>query len=446
MAFTRREAAILVIGDFLILCASLWAALVLRNFALPSWRYFEMLFGPFLPIFLLSLVVFYIAGLYEKQTTLTRRVMGERVAWAQLANVVLAALLFFVLELSVTPKTILALYLLVSVVLISLWRFYRMRRERSTEARASAVLVGQGEAVDEAFRETEGNGRILVRFVERVDPTQTRSSEALADRVRSAIQAGAHVVVLDTRNEAVERALPILYELMLDDVAFVEFSEFYESIFDRVPLDHIDYAWLLSCMPERHALYDAAKRSFDIVAAALALVVASPFIGVAAALLWYSGGRAFIRQERIGKSGRPFHLLKLRTMLFDDKGDAELRAKNRVTRLGAFLRRSRIDELPQLWNVLRGDASFVGPRPELPALAVQYEAALPYYQARHSIPPGLSGWAQLREADAPKGGVDVERTRKKLSYDLYYLKHRSLGLDVATMLKTLRALASFSGK
>ncbi len=445
MAFTRREAATLVIGDFLVLCASLWAALVIRNFALPSLRYFETLFGPFLPIFLLSLVVFYIAGLYEKQTMLARRVMGERIAWTQFANVILAALLFFVLQLSVTPKTILALYLVVSVVLVSLWRFYRMNRERRVEARTCAVLVGRGEAVDEAYREAAGNSLLLVRFIERIDPGEAQSSEALAVRVRVAIQAGARVVVLDTRDETVERALPILYELMLDDVAFIEFSEFYESVFDRVPLAHIDYAWLLGCMPERHALYDAAKRTIDIVGAFVALIIASPFILAAGALV-RTTGPAFLYNERIGKSGRPFHLYKLRTMLYDDKGDPELRAKNRITRIGAFLRKSRIDELPQLWNILKGDASFIGPRPELPALAVEYEEEIPYYQARHSIPPGLSGWAQLRDPDAPKGGVDVARTSKKLSYDLYYLKHRSLGLDVAIMLKTLRALASFSGK
>jgi len=445
MAFTRREAAILVVGDFLILCASLWAALTIRNLALPSARYFETLFGPFLPIFLLSLVVFYIAGLYEKQTTLTRRVMGERVAWSQFANVILAALLFFVLQLSVTPKTILAIYLVVSVILISVWRFYRMQRERSIEMRTCAVLIGRGEAVEEAYREAADNSRLLIRFTERVDPAKMRTSEELAASVRSAIQAGARVVVLDTRDEVVERALPILYELLLEDVAFIEFSEFYESIFDRVPLDHIDYAWLLGTMPERHALYDAAKRTVDLIGALAALSIASPVILGAAALV-RATGPAFLRNERIGKGGRPFHLYKLRTMLYDDRGDPGLHAKNRITRIGTFLRRSRIDELPQLWNIVKGDASFIGPRPELPALAVQYEAAIPYYQARHSISPGLSGWAQLRERDAPKGGVDIERTRKKLSYDLYYLKHRSLGLDLAIMLKTLRALASFSGK
>lgn len=138
-------------------------------------------------------------------------------------------------------------------------------------------------------------------------------------------------------------------------------------------------------------------------------------------------------------------ILKLRTMLLDDRGDPELRARNRVTRLGALLRKSRIDELPQLINVLRGDLSFIGPRPELPSLVAEYQREIPYYGVRHMVTPGLSGWAQLYHTDAPRGGADVPRTRIKLSYDLYYLKHRSFGLDLAVALKTIRALLSFSG-
>jgi lipopolysaccharide/colanic/teichoic acid biosynthesis glycosyltransferase len=110
------------------------------------------------------------------------------------------------------------------------------------------------------------------------------------------------------------------------------------------------------------------------------------------------------------------------------------------------LRKTRIDELPQLWNVLKGELSFIGPRPELPKIAEVYERELPQYQLRHLISPGLSGWAQIHDADAPRGPADVLRTERKLSFDLYYLKHRSFGLDLAIAFKTVRTLVSFSGK
>lgn len=444
MTFTRRETAILVSGDFSALIVSLWAALALRNLEIPPLGYFEANLVPFLPVFMISLAVFYIAGLYEKQTRLVKREMGARVLGAQVANSVIAAVVFFVLPLSIAPKTILLLYLIISVGIISAWRLYRVRRERGTHGATRALLVASGAAAQEVFDEVNGNDRYLLVFSDRIDP-MGKSPDTLAEDVARALGGGVRTLVIDTRDPAVERALPYLYRTMVAGVAFLEFSAFYEDIFDRVPLAHIDHAWLLECLPKRHTLYDTAKRSFDLVGALLGLCVALPFILLAALPLRLSGGPAFICTERIGRGGAPFRLVKLRTMLIDDHGDPELRKQNRVTTFGSFLRKSRIDELPQLWNVLSGELSFIGPRPELPAIAAVYNHEIPYYQVRHLIPPGLSGWAQLRDYDPPKGGADVERTRRKLSYDLYYLKHRSFGLDLAVALKTLRALLSFSG-
>jgi lipopolysaccharide/colanic/teichoic acid biosynthesis glycosyltransferase len=152
-----------------------------------------------------------------------------------------------------------------------------------------------------------------------------------------------------------------------------------------------------------------------------------------------------MRPGRIGKGGRVIRLLKLRTMLFDDDGDPELHAKNRVTTLGRFLRKTRIDELPQLWNVFTGELSFIGPRPEFPKIVEVYEREIPQYRMRHLIVPGLSGWAQIHDYDAPRGTADVVRTRRKFSFDLYYLKHRSFAVDLAVAMKSLRALLAFSG-
>jgi lipopolysaccharide/colanic/teichoic acid biosynthesis glycosyltransferase len=202
---------------------------------------------------------------------------------------------------------------------------------------------------------------------------------------------------------------------------------------------------LLESLPTHRAWYDIAKRLFDLLLAAILSVIALPFICVAAAFLFLENGAPFLYHERIGKGGRTFRIRKLRSMLFDDHGDPALHKKNRVTLLGSVLRKTRIDELPQLWNVLVGDLSFIGPRPELPKIAEVYEREIPQYRMRHLIAPGLSGWAQINDADAPRGGADVVRTRRKLSFDLYYLKHRSFGLDLAIAIKTLRALFAFSG-
>ena len=444
MAFDRRETAILLVGDFLILVASLWVALLLRNLALPPFGYFKTNLVPFLPVFLLSLGIFYIAGLYEKQTRPIRRVMSMRIFGAQAATVALAAILFFILPLSIAPKTILALYLFVSVIAESAWRFYRMKREVRGENRVPALLVGSGPAVLELHDEVNGNGRYLIRFTATID-TAGLSESALAAALVAGKGAGARVIVIDTSDPVVTRSLATLYDLMAEGVTFLEFASLYEEIFDRVPLAHLAAVQILGTLPKRRALYDVSKRLFDIVLASVGFLVALPFIGGAVLLLLFQGGKPFIWNDRIGKGGRLFRIVKLRSMLFNDQGDPELQKKNRVTALGRVLRKTRIDELPQLWNVLVGDLSFIGPRPELPKIAEVYEREIPLYRMRHLIAPGLSGWAQIRDYDAPRGPADIARTKRKLSFDLYYLKHRSFGLDVAIALKTVRTLLAFSG-
>ncbi len=405
MAFDRRETAILLIGDFLILVASLWVALFLRNLAVPPLGYFYINLMPFLSMFFLSLLVFYIAGLYEKQTRPIRSVMSIRIFGAQAATVAMAAILFFVLPLSIAPKTILVLYLIVSVVAESAWRFHRMNREIAEGKRTQVILVGSGPAALELYDEVNGNSAYLIRFIGRVEK-KGQSDGAVPE---------------------------------------MELAPLYEEIFDRVPIDHIEPHNLIDILPKHHAIYDNAKRAFDVMLALILSIVALPFVGVATLALLIESGAPFLYHERIGRGGRTFRIMKLRSYLFDDHGDPELHKKNRVTALGHFLRKTRIDELPQLWNVLVGDLSFIGPRPELPKIAEVYDREIPQYHMRHLITPGLSGWAQIRDYDAPRGGADVARTRRKLSFDLYYLKHRSFGLDLAIAIKTLRTLLAFSG-
>lgn len=442
MAFDRRETMTLIIGDFCILVVSLWLSLVLRNLAIPPLSYFELNLSPFLPIFLLSLVVFYIAGLYEKQTRPIRRVMSVRIFGAQVATVTIAAIVFFILPLTIAPKTILFLYLLISVPAESLWRFYRMIHEMKEGSRDKALLIGSGPSVQELYEEVNNNDRYLIRFVSRIEPRGTR--QGIAATVSKAAHEGIGVVVIDTAtlNAA---TLPELYQYISGNTLLVTFASLYEEIFDRVPLAHLNTSQLLESLPKRHGVYDVSKRLFDIILAIAASLVAIPFIVIAAVILWISDGSPFIYSERVGKGGRVFKLMKLRSMLFNDHGDATLQKQNRVTPFGRFLRSTRIDELPQLLNVIRGDLSFIGPRPELPRLTQVYEKEIPEYRLRYLIAPGLSGWAQIHDYDAPRGGADVERTKRKISFDLYYLKHRSFGLDLAIAFKTFRTLLAFSG-
>ena len=219
-------------------------------------------------------------------------------------------------------------------------------------------------------------------------------------------------------------------------VQYTELSAFYEDVFGNVPTAEINAAWFahLASAGARHPS-PTAKRAVDICLALVVSILALPVIACAALLVRLGGGPALFGQLRIGESGRPFRLYKLRTMRVGS-GDQATWAQERdprTTRIGHFLRRTHIDELPQLWNILRGEMSLVGPRPEQLGFVARLEATLPFYQRRHLIRPGLTGWAQVRCGYA---GSD-DGAAWKLCNDLYYVKHRSLGLDLLVLIETV---------
>jgi exopolysaccharide biosynthesis polyprenyl glycosylphosphotransferase len=230
-------------------------------------------------------------------------------------------------------------------------------------------------------------------------------------------------------------------------VGVVDLPHFYEHAFGRVPISCVSPRWFLGLIHLNQRAYPrVAKRLLDIVTAVVGLLVTAPVWPVIAVSVHRSGpGGVFFRQMRLGEGGRIFEIVKFRTMV--DGAEAgggavwALEDDPRVTNVGRFLRRTRLDEIPQLWNVLRGDMSIVGPRPERPEFLNVLNAEVPYWTRRHFVKPGITGWAQVRHGYAD----DVDGTAAKLAYDLYYLKHRSLVLDLAILLMTARILVTGNG-
>jgi exopolysaccharide biosynthesis polyprenyl glycosylphosphotransferase len=221
-----------------------------------------------------------------------------------------------------------------------------------------------------------------------------------------------------------------------------ELSGFYEEVFGHVPVAEINSAWFQYIIhPKYRPGGSTSKRALDVLVATILGVVFLPILMIVAVLIRRDGGPVLFKQVRIGEGGRPIEIYKLRTMR---EGPDQLRAQwaalddPRVTRVGRFLRRTHLDELPQLVNVLRGEMSLVGPRPEQPEFVARLEQALPFYARRHLLKPGITGWAQVRCGYA---GSDVA-SAWKLSHDLYYLKHRSLGFDLALLGETIRTLVA----
>lgn len=226
------------------------------------------------------------------------------------------------------------------------------------------------------------------------------------------------------------------------DVRVLELASFYERVFGHVALRAINAAWFQWVMHPRYSpRIPPVKRALDLCIASLVALVAAPFLAAAALAIRLEGGPVFYRQTRIGEGGRPFQILKLRSMR---PADADAPARwasaddDRVTSVGRFLRRTHLDELPQIVNVLKGDMSIVGPRPEQPGFVESLEESVHFYSRRHTVRPGITGWAQVRCGYAGSH----EGTLWKLSHDLYYLKHRSVTFDLLILGETVRTLVA----
>jgi exopolysaccharide biosynthesis polyprenyl glycosylphosphotransferase len=220
----------------------------------------------------------------------------------------------------------------------------------------------------------------------------------------------------------------------------VGLSGFFEYTLRRVPVSHLSPAWFMSLVHLRQPLYGRwTKRAFDVVMAAIGLLVALPLMAVVAAVVSRSPGPLLFRQTRLGEGGRPFTILKFRTMVPDAESDGPQFAAERDPRLipgGSLLRRAHLDELPQLWNVLRGEMSVVGPRPERPEVASSLEDAVPFWNRRLLVKPGVTGWAQVCCGYV----ADCAEMADKLAYDLWYLRNQSLLVDIAICLRTVGQL------
>ena len=237
-----------------------------------------------------------------------------------------------------------------------------------------------------------------------------------------------------------------LLHLKFAGIQIQEVHSLFETISGRILLEHVAPSWfILSDGFRKSGFLLAAKRALDISVAVIALLLAAPVMVITALLIMIEDGRPVLfRQKRVGMSGREFEMLKFRSMYKDSEkhgpkwaGDVD----HRVTKIGRFIRTYRIDELPQMINVLLGDMSLIGPRPEQPIFVRQLEEQIPYYGLRHSVRPGITGWAQVKFRYA----ASVEDSKTKLEYDLFYIKHLSIVLDLAIMFETLKVLLSGRG-
>lgn len=443
-AHRRRDLVLILLGDLFVMFLALWAAIAIRSIEVPSGLILSSHFIPFGILFVLSLLVFYISGLYEPHTVVLRSKIPALLLQASLFNALFGiALFYFFPFIGIAPKITFILYLGLSFILLIFWRLYG-GTALGFRRKEPAILFGGGEDLTrlvDAVRSASFYGLEFLKVwnLDR-NPDFDFDNEVVPLLKRTQIS----TIALDLGHPAIARLLPRLQEYQFEGIHFLDQSRVYEDLFDRVSLSLIGYAWILEHTSSRaHFGYDLIKRLVDIISAFILLLcslVLYPFVALAIKL--EDGGPVFLFQERVGERNNLFTIVKFRSMRTSDKGRWVVNNDPRITKVGKFLRATRIDELPQLWNVLVGDLSLIGPRPELPDLVKYYNAIIPYYNVRHLVKPGLSGWAQVHHDKPPHS---VEETKEKLSYDLYYLKHRNIMLDIRIALKTVKTLLSRTG-
>lgn len=441
----------------LLLVADSVAALLAVALALWTWSItagfdFNWLFVSGRARWFLAVPVWVFALTYARHPhyAFDQRATATALARASVVILVLYLALFFALGREVLPR-LMAMYFIWDAALLSFaarliagWMIAREGRSRRV------LVVGEGAAIESALEilkhPTFADIQIAgVVGAHRADSLELTSGAALFD-VAQRLEATDLVVAAagDVPPAIAEGAL--LCQVRGLEVAAL--SDLYEHSFSRVPVRHLGPTWVLSNLVGTAHLDQpsVAKRLLDLtagVAVGLFTLALAPFI--AAAIVIESGRPVFYRQIRLGRGGREFWITKFRTMRKDaEREGPQWSPKNdpRTTRVGRFLRRTRLDELPNIWCVIRGDMSMVGPRPERPAFVEMLEEAIPLYRARLAVSPGLTGWAQVSHTYTDS----VDDAIVKLEFDLYYVKHRSLLFDLGILARTVRTMFSLKGR
>jgi len=438
---------ILLLGDIIILYASLGLALFLRYWPDFSYTIFQKHLVPFTLVYLTWLLIFYIGGLYDLSLAKNTLLFYSILLRSIIIWVAVAISFFYLIPLyGITPKTNLAIDILILTLLLYVWRQLFNYLIKSPALLNNVLIIGRNKEAEQLIRHVKGNPQLGYYIKKIISEKDTDSVFNLIEIViKEKIQT--IVTIPDPRHD--NTLVRNLYHCLPLKITLFNLPTFYERISGKVPVSVIEEFWFLeNLMDSQKNVYETFKRIFDLLFG-LALGIASlflyPFIALAVKL--DSSGPIFYQQKRVGQDSRIFQIVKFRSMVENaEKDGAKWAQKNdpRITRVGNFLRKTRLDELPQLWNVIKGEMSFVGPRPERPefVFGTNMERQIPFYQIRHLVKPGLTGWAQINF----DYGSSLEDTIEKLQYDFYYLKNRSFVLDLAIILKTIKIILSGGGR
>ncbi|MEE9351943.1 MAG: sugar transferase [Thiotrichaceae bacterium] len=421
-----------LIGDFLLFYAALSIILVVRS---DHWISVEHQFISFLPAFVIYEVILYISGILDRKFVPS----PKRVFDLLLRGHAIATILIFVYfylgnillgDRMIMPGIILILFSALLFVFIYTWKILRARTFNVKPVKA--LLIGGDADIEENF------SRSNLWDMHIVEKVPTSTDDSVIDEILERNDIGAVIVDIDRYPK-----LDVLYKLIFRNINILNLVTIKEELSEKIDMDRINELWFITNIRSQEGyLVSLVKRFFDLILAIPVLVIYILSFPILAFLVKKDGGEVFFEMPRVGQAGKVFTIRKFRSMSPDPKeGDKQLVGHEKVvTKIGAFMRKTGLDELPQVMSVIKGDMSFIGPRPEIPSLVEKYEDKIEHYQIRHLVKPGLSGWAQVMQESAPHHTADVELTREKLAYDLYYIKNHSVFLYLVIVMKTVKSL------
>jgi sugar transferase (PEP-CTERM system associated) len=395
------------------------------------------------------------ADLYDLRTIATRADLARRLVRAIGVTSIILGLTYWLFPLVVVEDGVFLLTAFIAIALVMAWRTLFDAVTTRLSPRERLLLVGTSPAAillaRELFERRQELGVDIVGFVD-PDPAKVGTPVinpgvvgTIDDIPSLTNRFGVDRVVVSLSDSRGKLPMQQFLDVRLSTgVLFDHLASVYEEYTGKIALENLRPSWLVfSSGFRKRRLTLVAKRVFDVTAAVAGLLLSLPLTLITALLVKLDspGDPVFYHQERVGLNGVPFTIHKFRTMRSDAEagtgpvwsaGDSD----PRITRVGRFLRKTRLDEIPQLWNVLRGDMSLIGPRPERPAFVEKLTQQIPFYGQRHVVKPGVTGWAQVRYAY----GASVEDALEKMQYDLYYIKHMSLTFDVLIALETIKTV------
>lgn len=451
----KLKQIILLAGDIIILYFSLYLTLVIRYWGTANGNYWQAHFWPFTVIFMVWIIIFYISNLYDLNSAINNfeffRKTGRSLAIAGLISV---AFFYLTPQINIAPKRNLLIYIIVFAILFYLWRQFYNWSLKAYLPKNTIAIIGLNEQARELIKELKQKPHLGYKIAFIMDDKESGLDNISGIPLISGVselnkfinEKKVSTIVFTSDPHQSQELRASLFNCLHLKINYISLPNFYEQITGKIPIQAISQMWFLENLSEGNKIFfDLIKRTYDIILAVAILIITIlfwPLIGLIIKL--ESKGPIFFKQMRSSKSNKPFIMIKFRTMTMANNDFAPTSEKDaRITKFGAFLRKTRIDEIPQAINILKGEMSFVGPRPERPEFIKELETIIPFYQERMLVKPGLTGWDQISgEYHSPSR----EDTLKKLQYDLFYIKNRSVYLDLSIILKTIYTVLSRGGR